>query len=179
VVEVDHVEGKVVNILRDISPTRIDLVEFKRRYDATFVNEFIPEGEGMRYTLTGSVRLKWPYRLAGPFVKPLVSRGCADMSWSRSRRQQKANVKAREKRACRTHIHQDSHLRCTPSAAASRTPIDWSSRTTVALNRRGSSNGTLCADFSNQPAALPERTGLRNTTSRPLFEFWLGVHPPQ
>src|SRR5262245_18275073 len=46
-VEVDHVEGKVVNFLRDISSTRIDLVEFKRRYDATFVNDFIPEGEGM------------------------------------------------------------------------------------------------------------------------------------
>ena len=71
-VEVDHVEGKVVNILRDISSTRIDLVEFKRRYDATFVNEFIPEGEGMRYRLTASVRLKWPYWLAAPFVKPLV-----------------------------------------------------------------------------------------------------------
>jgi hypothetical protein len=72
VVEVDHVEGKVVNILRDISSTRIDLVEFKRRYEATFVNEFIPEGEGMCYTLTASVRLKWPYRLAAPFVRPLV-----------------------------------------------------------------------------------------------------------
>ena len=72
VVEVDHVEGKVMNILRDISITRIDLVEFKRRYDASFVNEFIPEGEGMRYRLTASVRLKWPYRLTGPFVKPLV-----------------------------------------------------------------------------------------------------------
>lgn len=62
-VEVHHVEGKVVNILRDVSRTRTDLVEFKRRYDATFVNEFIPEGEGMRYTLGASVRLKWPYRL--------------------------------------------------------------------------------------------------------------------
>src|SRR5499427_10174975 len=72
VVEVDHVEGKVVNILHDISSTRIDLVEFKRRYDAIFVNEFISEGEGMRYTLTASVRLKWPYRLAAPLVKPLV-----------------------------------------------------------------------------------------------------------
>ena len=72
VVQVDHVEGKVVNILRDISSTRTDLVEFKRRYDATFVNEFIPEREGMRYTLTASVRLKWPYRVAAPFVKPLV-----------------------------------------------------------------------------------------------------------
>ena len=74
VVEVDHVEGKVVNILRDISSTRIELVEFKRHYDATFVNEFIPEGEGMRYRLTASVRLKWPYRLAAPLIKPLVLR---------------------------------------------------------------------------------------------------------
>jgi len=71
VVEVDHVEGKVVNILRNISSTRIDLVEFKRRYEATFVNEFIPEGEGMRYMLTASVRLKWPYRLLSA---PRVSR---------------------------------------------------------------------------------------------------------
>ena len=30
VVEVDHVEGKVVNMLPDISSTRTDLVEFKR-----------------------------------------------------------------------------------------------------------------------------------------------------
>lgn len=72
VVEVDHVEGNVVNILRDISSTRTDLLEFKRRYDATFVNEFIAEHEGMRYTLTASVRLKWPYWFAAPFVKPLV-----------------------------------------------------------------------------------------------------------
>jgi hypothetical protein len=72
VVEVAHAEGKVVNILRDVSLTRIDLVEFKRRYDATFVNEFIPEGEGTRFRLTASVRLKWPYRLAAPFVKTLV-----------------------------------------------------------------------------------------------------------
>ena len=72
VVEVDHVEGKVVNILHEVSRTRTDLVEFKRRYDATFVNEFIPAGEGMRYTLRASVRLKWPYRLAAPFIKPLV-----------------------------------------------------------------------------------------------------------
>jgi len=30
VIEVDHVEGKVVNMLPDISSTRTDLVEFKR-----------------------------------------------------------------------------------------------------------------------------------------------------
>ncbi len=72
VVEVDHVEGRVMNVLRAVSPTRIDLDEFKRRYDAAFTNEFVPEEGGMRYTLTASVRLKWPYRLVAPFVKPLV-----------------------------------------------------------------------------------------------------------
>lgn len=91
-VEVDHVEGKVVNILRDVSRTRTDLVEFKRRYDATFVNEFIPEGEGMRYTLRASLRLKWPYRLAAPFIRPLALARMRRLSWSHSRQQQKAKV---------------------------------------------------------------------------------------
>ena len=58
VVEVDHVEGRVMNILHDISPMRIDLDEFKRHYEATFTNEFIPEEDGMRYRLTASVRLR-------------------------------------------------------------------------------------------------------------------------
>ena len=72
VVEVDHLEGKVVNVLRSISPTRVDLHEFKRRFHATFTNDFVPEGDGMRYTLTASVRLKWPYRIAAPLLRPLL-----------------------------------------------------------------------------------------------------------
>jgi hypothetical protein len=72
IVEVDHVEGKVVNVLRSVSPSCIELTEFKHRYDATFMNEFSPEPGGMRYTLTAWVRLKWPYRLLAPFVKPIV-----------------------------------------------------------------------------------------------------------
>jgi hypothetical protein len=48
------------------------ILEFKRRYDAPFVNEFISEREGMRHPLTASVRLKRSYRLAAPVVKPLV-----------------------------------------------------------------------------------------------------------
>lgn len=72
VVEVDHVDGRVMNVLHDVSPTRIDLDEFKRKYNATFTNEFLPEGSGTRYRLTASVRLKWPYRLLSVFVKPLV-----------------------------------------------------------------------------------------------------------
>ena len=72
VVEVDHAEGSVINILRHVNAMRIDLVEFKRRYEATFANEFIGEGNGTRYRLTAWVRLKWPYRLAAPLLKPLV-----------------------------------------------------------------------------------------------------------
>lgn len=75
IIEVDHAEGRVTNILRQVSPTRIEVREFKRRYDATFLNDFISEGNGMRYTLTASVSLKWPYRLAEPLLKPLVLRG--------------------------------------------------------------------------------------------------------
>lgn len=72
IVEVDHAEGRATNILRDVSPTRIELREFTRRYDATFVNDFISEDAGMRFALTASVLLKWPYRLAEPLLKPLV-----------------------------------------------------------------------------------------------------------
>jgi uncharacterized membrane protein len=73
VVEVDHVsEGKVINVVRKISATQIELQEFKSRYDATFVNVFEPEPGGTRYTVSAEVRLKGLYRLAAPFVKPLV-----------------------------------------------------------------------------------------------------------
>lgn len=72
VVEVKHVEGKVVNVLRDLSATRIELTEWKRRYRAVFLNDFRPEAGGTRYTLTARVELRWPYRLLAPFVKPLV-----------------------------------------------------------------------------------------------------------
>jgi hypothetical protein len=71
-IEVDHVEGPVRNVLRQVSPARLDLEERKRRYDATFTNEFLPEGRGTRYVLRAAVRLRWPYRLLAPFVKPLV-----------------------------------------------------------------------------------------------------------
>ena len=59
-------------MLRFLAPSRIELREFKRRYDATFVNEFLAAGEGTRYTITAAVSLKWPYKLVEPFLKPLV-----------------------------------------------------------------------------------------------------------
>lgn len=73
-IEVDHAEGRVTNIMRHVSPTRIELREFKRRYDATFLNDFISERDGMRFTLTALVFLKSPYTLAEPLLTPLVLR---------------------------------------------------------------------------------------------------------
>ncbi|WP_242353496.1 MULTISPECIES: SRPBCC family protein [Anaeromyxobacter] len=73
VVEVQHRrEGKVPNRLRQVSPTCLALEESKRRYDATFVSEFIPEPGGMRYTLHGAVRMKGAYRLLSPFLRPVM-----------------------------------------------------------------------------------------------------------
>jgi hypothetical protein len=72
VVEVDHVEGKVMNVLRPVSPTRLELTEWKRRYEATFLNEFQPEARGTRCTVIAQVRLRWPYRVLAPLLKPIV-----------------------------------------------------------------------------------------------------------
>jgi hypothetical protein len=71
-VEVDHVEGRVLNALREVSPTRIELEEWKRRFDATFTNDFVPEDGGSRFTVTATVHLKWPWRIVAPLLRPLV-----------------------------------------------------------------------------------------------------------
>ena len=71
-IEVDHVEGRVPNVLRPKSPTRIDLEEDKRRYHATFSNEFQAEGGGTRYSLDAHVQLKGANRLLAPLVGPLI-----------------------------------------------------------------------------------------------------------
>jgi hypothetical protein len=86
IVEVEHVEGRVINVLRQLSPGRIELREFKRRHDATFVNQFSAAGAGTRYTLDARVTLKGPYRLIRRFSSPSSWRGCAATSSIRSGR---------------------------------------------------------------------------------------------
>ena len=74
-VEVDHrTEGAVVNIIRPLSPTAIEVEEFKPRFDATFVNRFEPRGNGARYVLDAEVRLHMPFAVLGPLIKPIVRR---------------------------------------------------------------------------------------------------------
>jgi Polyketide cyclase / dehydrase and lipid transport len=73
VLEVDHVEGKVINQLLVRSPDQLDLWEQKRRYDARFSNHFESLPDGTRFTVRGGIRLKGWARLA-PFLRGYVRR---------------------------------------------------------------------------------------------------------
>jgi hypothetical protein len=71
-VEVDHAsEGKVINILVVVSPQEIRLEEFKRRFDARFINRFEAAGQGTRYSIVADVRLKGVAGVLAPLA-PIV-----------------------------------------------------------------------------------------------------------
>lgn len=70
--EIDHVEGKVTNVMHVAGPHEIDLLEWKRRFSARFENHFDPVDGGTRYTLVADVTLRGPLRLLAPLLGPLV-----------------------------------------------------------------------------------------------------------
>ena len=72
VLEVDHVEGKVVNELVVRPPDTLELWEEKRRYDARFLNRFEPAPGGTRFTACGEVYLKGWNRLLQPLLRGYV-----------------------------------------------------------------------------------------------------------
>jgi hypothetical protein len=78
VLEIDHVEGKVINRLVVKECNEIDLWEIKRRYDALFVNRFEAVPAGTRLTVTGEIYLKGWARLFRPllggYVRSLMRR---------------------------------------------------------------------------------------------------------
>jgi hypothetical protein len=74
VLAIDHWEGQVVNILTFVSPTQIDLEEFKKRYDARFSNHFEAVPEGTRYLVVADVSLKGIAKLLEPFLGAYVRR---------------------------------------------------------------------------------------------------------
>jgi hypothetical protein len=74
VLEVDHVEGKVVNELVVLPPDALDLWEEKRRYDARFHNRFEPIPGGARFTARGDIYLKGWARLLQPVLRGYVRR---------------------------------------------------------------------------------------------------------
>jgi hypothetical protein len=72
-VEVDHKqEGKVINILTFLSRQEIRLEEFKKKYDAIFVNRFSQVPGGTCYAVTGFISFKGIYRLIRPFLRGIV-----------------------------------------------------------------------------------------------------------
>ena len=72
--EIDHVEGKVMNELFARSPDEIDLRETKRHYDAVFRNRFEAASGGTRFTVRGEVSLKGAARVLRPFLSGYARR---------------------------------------------------------------------------------------------------------
>jgi hypothetical protein len=70
--EIDHVEGKVINRLRVVSSALIELEECKKLFDGHFANRFEPVPGGTRYTVVADITLKGPYKVLEPFLRPYV-----------------------------------------------------------------------------------------------------------
>jgi hypothetical protein len=61
-------------VLTDCSDGVVVLREFKRRFNATFVNRFVRLQAGTRYTIDAEVRLKPPFSIFAPLLRGVVDR---------------------------------------------------------------------------------------------------------
>jgi polyketide cyclase/dehydrase/lipid transport protein len=74
VLEIDHIEGTVVNELLVRSPDEISLWEVHRRFDALFLNRFETIPGGTRFTVSGEFHLKGVAKLLHPFLQGYARR---------------------------------------------------------------------------------------------------------
>jgi Polyketide cyclase / dehydrase and lipid transport len=74
VLEIDHSEGRVINILTIVSPQEVVLEEFKKKYDGKFVNRFEVVPDGTRFTVAADISLKGFYKLLAPFLDDYIRR---------------------------------------------------------------------------------------------------------
>ena|SRR5215510_10418284 len=72
VLEIDHIEGRVINILTIISPEEVVLEEFKKKYDGKFVNRFEAVPDGTRFTVAADISLKGFYKPLAPFLHDYI-----------------------------------------------------------------------------------------------------------
>jgi len=72
VLEIDHIEGTVVNEMLVRSPDEISLWEVHRRFDALFLNRFQTVPGGTRFTVTGEIHLKGFAKLLKPILRGYV-----------------------------------------------------------------------------------------------------------
>ena len=68
ILEIDHKEGRVINILTLVSPEEMQLEEFKKKYDGKFTNRFEAVSGGTRFTVVADISLKGFYKLLAPFL---------------------------------------------------------------------------------------------------------------
>ena len=68
ILEIDHEEGQVINILTLVSPEEVELEEFKKNYDGKFTNRFEAVPGGTRFTVAADISLKGCYKLLAPFL---------------------------------------------------------------------------------------------------------------
>ncbi len=86
IIEVDHAtEGKVINIMTLVSPDEIRLEEFKRRFDARFLNRFEAAGRGTRYSIVAEVQLKGAARVLATLASPIVRARLSPSIFNRTR----------------------------------------------------------------------------------------------
>jgi hypothetical protein len=95
ILEIDHIEGTVVNELLILSADEISLSEVHRRFDALFRSRFDVIPGGTRFTVSGEFDLKGFAKLLKPFL-----RGYARNRMQRLQLQPvKAEAEARARRA--------------------------------------------------------------------------------
>lgn len=70
--EVDHVEGRTMNVMSIVGADEIRLEEWKKRYFARFTNRFESVPEGTRYSVVANVSLAGPFKALAPIVRPIV-----------------------------------------------------------------------------------------------------------
>lgn len=67
-------EGRVLNVLTDCGDGVVELREFKRRYNATFVYHFTRAQPSALFTIDAEVRIKRPFSVLAPFLRGVVER---------------------------------------------------------------------------------------------------------
>ena len=71
-IEVDHKEGRVLNVLRIVSPAEIELKEWKKKYEARFLYHFGPNHGGTVFRIVAEIKPKKRFRPLRPFLKPVL-----------------------------------------------------------------------------------------------------------
>src|SRR5690606_12040858 len=72
--ELDHQEGKVVNLIEVVSPDEVRIEEQKRKYVAVFLYRFEDVAGGTRLIVNGEARLRGLLRLIAPLLRPYMRR---------------------------------------------------------------------------------------------------------